>query len=887
MTETNSDAPIDGKDYVSNFYALLGIEDPNWTAQKIHAFIKGIYDDGWIFRATDIELRAVLSTDGLLNTSGKYEKFIKNLIHNRHTEEGREIIKDFINNDEINEDSTNQDTTSKESLENSDESDETDVLQDDKNDETSPVGYIQPEKIFADTEHYINITVDEEVIKFIIANAKNKLWADIFEDEEKTIEGINKSDISSNYYRETIYKEFMEEYRGTKNIQVPKFMTKGCDFKTLNYMQKLVAYKIKSQQFFANFSGTGTGKTLSAILAAHAINSKLTLVVCPNETVQQWGKEIGKRYGVTNVYMKKDIFNFKFSKEPQFLILNWEMLQKDYDETYFFKLLKNKIDFVILDEVHRVKIRSRKQDKSKKLDKNKRRHKSKRRELTEQILYEIKEKNPDLRLLFMTATPIINNLMEGKTLLELLTGIEYTDIATRTTIPNAVVLHQKLVTMSIRQIPQYPEPTKNIEIITHPGNFTWDEINALKKTPLRIEELLTDARLPYIIKQIDGPTIIYTDFVGNSVTSNETILKKIENAVKDAGHTVDIHSGEIKSGKQRFIDGDVDVLIATQAISEGVNGLQDRCSNLIFNTVPWTHALYEQIVGRVVRTGQKNPVTIHQNLVEIEGLPYDKMKLYDKLEFKKKVAQAAVDGKIPSVEKISPEEAIRKLLHWKERILRGEISAITRAVIIAPLQISETAKKYEKPENYLRDMHLKINTQKSSTTHEQFLKDPEIFADYHRHLEMYRPTWSINPVDHWITRIRRLSRTAKIGDFGCGLAKIADTFGKRVKSFDHTSVGPHVECADISDVKEFIKNGKLDVAIYCQSLMGTNWRDYFKEAARVLKVTGILYVTESASHLEKGRSQHDLISVIESNGFSIMKKEILGGKFIFIEAIKN
>ena len=88
----------------------------------------------------------------------------------------------------------------------------------------------------------------------------------------------------------------------------------------------------------------------------------------------------------------------------------------------------------------------------------------------------------------MTATPIINNLMEGKTLLELLTGIEYTDIATRTNIPNAVVLHQKLVTMSIRQIPQYPEPTKNIEIITHPGNFTWDEINALKKTPLRIEE---------------------------------------------------------------------------------------------------------------------------------------------------------------------------------------------------------------------------------------------------------------------------------------------------------------------------------------------------------------------------------------------------------------
>jgi|Marorgknorr_s2lv_3_1036020.scaffolds.fasta_scaffold50530_1 ribosomal RNA-processing protein 8 len=135
-------------------------------------------------------------------------------------------------------------------------------------------------------------------------------------------------------------------------------------------------------------------------------------------------------------------------------------------------------------------------------------------------------------------------------------------------------------------------------------------------------------------------------------------------------------------------------------------------------------------------------------------------------------------------------------------------------------------------------------------------------------------------------RIRRLSRTAKIADFGCGLAKIADTFGKRVKSFDHTSVRPHVECADNSDVKEFIKDGKLDVAIYCQSVMGTNWRDYFKEASRVLKVTGILYVTESAGNLEEGGSRHDLISVIESNGFAIMKKDPIGD-FIFIEAIKN
>ena len=868
---------VAGEDYFKDVYDTFGFEEQNWSAKRIHAFIKGMYEDGFIFRATDVELRTILSANGLLNTSGQYEKFIKNLIHNRHTEEGKEIIKDFVNDDTINDDEiqdNDNDNDNEEPSEDSIESDEERGLQDDRNDDTKPGDFVQPEKIFADADYYNSISVDEEIVKFFIANAKNKLWADIFKDEKKTIEGIEKIDISKNHYRESIYKDFMKEYQGAKNILVPKFMTEGCDFETLNLMQKLVAYKIKSQPFFANFSGTGSGKTLSAILAAHTIKAKITLVVCPNETVKQWGEELGTRFGNENVYMKKDIFNLKTSDKPQFLILNWEMLQKEYDETHFVKLLKNKIDFVILDEVHLVKIRSVKQDKSK------------RRDLTEQILYEIKEKNPDLRLLFMTATPVINNLTEGKTLLELLTGNRYDDLDTKTTIPNAVMLHQKLVTVSIRQIPQYKKHTENKVMITHPGNFTWEEINALKKTPLAIEELLTDARLPHIIEQIDGPTVIYTDFVGNSDSSNETILNKIVNAVEKAGHKVDVHSGQIKSGLRRFKDGEVDVLVATKAISTGVNGLQVRCSNLIFNTIPWTHALYEQIIGRIIRTGQENPVTIHLNLVEIGGLPYDESKLMDKLEFKKKVAQAAVDGTIPSEQKISAEEAIKNLLQWKERVLKGEISAITRAVIIAPLQVTETAKKYEKPENYLRDVHKKINTQKSSTTHEQLLNDPSIFAEYHRHLEIARKSWPINPTEHWIKRIRRLSKTAKIGDFGCGLAKISDTFGKRVKSFDHTSVGPHVECADISDVKEFIKDGKLDVAIYCQSLMGTNWRDYIKEAARVLKVTGILYVTESASHLEKGESRHDLISVIESNGFSILKKDIIG-KFIFIEAIKN
>ena len=55
-----------------------------------------------------------------------------------------------------------------------------------------------------------------------------------------------------------------------KNIKEPK----GYGFSIHNVkspptlMQKYVAYKVKTASLFGNFSGTGAGKTLSAILAS-------------------------------------------------------------------------------------------------------------------------------------------------------------------------------------------------------------------------------------------------------------------------------------------------------------------------------------------------------------------------------------------------------------------------------------------------------------------------------------------------------------------------------------------------------------------------------------------------------------------------------------------
>ena len=55
----------------------------------------------------------------------------------------------------------------------------------------------------------------------------------------------------------------------------------------------------------------------------------------------------------------------------------------------------------------------------------------------------------------LSATPVVNNLHEGKSLLELMTGKYYDDVKTKATVPNAVILYEKMTNSSIRQIPNY------------------------------------------------------------------------------------------------------------------------------------------------------------------------------------------------------------------------------------------------------------------------------------------------------------------------------------------------------------------------------------------------------------------------------------------------
>lgn len=123
-----------------------------------------------------------------------------------------------------------------------------------------------------------------------------------------------------------------------------------------------------------------------------------------------------------------------------------------------------------------------------------------------------------------------------------------------------------------------------------------------------------------------------------------------------------------------------------------------------------------------------------------------------------------------------------------------------------------------------------------------------------------------------------------VGDFGCGSAMLAKSVPQTVHSFDFVAISPQVTECDMSKVP--LKNGSLDVAVYCLSLMGTNLRDYLFEANRVLKMGGILKIAEIESRFEEV-SIDDFVSVLKKYGFKLTWRNLDHNLFYFLDFVKE
>jgi len=85
-----------------------------------------------------------------------------------------------------------------------------------------------------------------------------------------------------------------------------------------------------------------------------------------------------------------------------------------------------------------------------------------------------------------------------------------------------------------------------------------------------------------------------------------------------------------------------------------------------------------------------------------------------------------------------------------------------------------------------------------------------------------------------------------------------------VHSFDLVAKESHITACNIAHVP--LKPGTLDIAIFCLSLMGTNFLDYIKEANRVLKKGGLLKIAEVESRFKDGIDT--FVDAVTSLGFT-------------------
>ena len=517
--------------------------------------------------------------------------------------------------------------------------------------------------------------LDEEKVAFLINDFINNLWYKVLngEDVNTLLVELNlKSPIPLK-----IKKDFLKEYNAVIKLKLPK------SWKYHNeplLMQKLIAYRLKQRKRYGNWSGVGSGKTISAILAGQYVGAKNTLVITFNSTIgsedqRGWLKEIRDSVKNCNIFSKGEkgvTFDNRFSN---YLVLNYESFQQEYSYDFIVDLIKrNNFDYIILDEVQNVKQNSKKEE-------------SKRRRIILNLIDMIKEKNPDYYLLAMSATPVINSLSEAKSLVELIESRELDDINVIPTIPNCMNIFQKLTNCGIRY--------KNVEDnIIKSNKYTLVEIdgNHLRETAKAITEdnyLLIDrmlletkikAMLPYI-NTSKGKTIIYTYYV-------DGIDEWIQKYLTDRGFKAKIYTGNVTKRDREdsltdFIEGDCEVLIASRPIGTGVDGLQKVSDRMIILSLPWTNAELVQLVGRINRKGsafQDTGVDIIIPLVFIDGeekeYKWDHYR-YNSITYKRTIANAAVDGIIPDKIIKSKDPYIKKakeiLPKWIKR-MKGEIS---------------------------------------------------------------------------------------------------------------------------------------------------------------------------------------------------------------------
>lgn len=741
--------------------------------------------------------------------------------------------------------------------------------------ELIPFDPIAELKVYDNT--MVTASLDDENIEFLVKNQLKKLWNRVL-NGELDVEDLRLASGGQNFT--LIKNRFFKEYDEIVDIEPPQdyiFPYKP------NLMQKLVSYRLINEKRYGNWSGTGAGKTLSAILSGRLAGARNTVIICNNATVEGWVNSIHEYFDNNKVFTKKfldftssskyekiDKYDVNLIQETNnYLILNYETFQLQDGEYIVSELLKkNRIDYIILDEVQNVKQRD---DDSE----------STRRGVVNKLIIHSKEKNPELLVMAMSATPVINNLTEPKKLIELLTGESHDELETNQSIINGVEMYKALTRYGLRYRPNYGIAV-NEELIESDGTELSEEILKVPKgAVVEFEKLLLPKKLDSIKNRLQKGTLVYTHYVTE-------LSQTIGDFIKSLGFTVGYYTGEDKAGLRGFKDGEIDVLVGSAPIGTGVDGIQKVCNTLIPVILPWTSSEYDQLVGRVNRQGSKfEKVNIYIPQVVIplgeDVWSWDKRR-HNIIKFKASLADLAVDGRVPK-NLLPPkskliEQAKQELSDWIVRLQSEDIITFEREELMIPLN----PKQIEYKRNQLGDfseLNRSWNVSRSENTHKRLKEDPSEWFYYHSLYSEKRKTWSEIPYMEIAKKLKGRPDWV-VADFGCGENLLAGEIPCKVHAFDHVAISDDVTACDMSQIP--LEDSSVDAAVFSLSLMGANYKDYLKEAYRILKPYGNIFISEPSNRWEG--KEDKLKEELESIGYKVFDTIRNTSRFIYMEGLK-
>lgn len=835
--------------------------------------------------------RSILTTEPFSNERKVVLKHIKDAV-----EGGEDITKSTQDVDEIPEDNEDGEekepiVKNKEKKNNSSVEDETTGGEkDDKGDKKlAKLRLVKNLKTIDNS--LVNAIGDSEAIEVLMINKTRKLWESVI-NGIITIEDIYQEIENCGKYSKIVFGRFIEEYDKVAEYKLPigfEYKIKknqGITVVEPNLMQKLMVYRVKKNHWYGNWSGMGSGKTLSAIIASREIESHLTIVVGVNSTMKQWANDILNAFPETTgtrIYMindnKYDDIEFDMSKF-NYVLIPYSRFSQLNEEPRLKHIADCKVDFIIIDEVHKAKRRGEEAKEST------------RRERLVKLINWSRENNQEMYGMVMSGTPIINELSEAKSLLSLLTNNKFDDIKTNRTLSNALKLHQMLLIHGLRFVPKYDQ---ELQILTSDNNdslrINGDKYLEVLKgiKSIETEKLFVEDKLIAIESFLKKGTLIYTHYTTD-------FIQPIRKFVESKGFTTSLYSDNRDSRDEelmRFRNGDADIMIASDPVNTGVDRLQEVCDTMILITLPWTNADFEQLKGRIYRQGMDEnsivKIIIPQVIVhDADGKEWswDKQR-FDVIKYKKTLADCVIDGVIPQTQFYKRETLYRKSVEslkvWKERINSDDIFIRQDSGITINLDVNTQEEIRIRNKTLVSEFNRRGKTTNSQRLHDELSKNPVEWFNYHKARRESMKTWAEIPYEYIASKIKNKNRV--VADFGCGENLMKNCIPhNKVYSFDHVAIDESVIACDMAHTP--LEDESIDIAVFSLALWGSNYEDYFKEAYRLLNYDGLMYIAEPTKSYDETQ-RAELMEMLKRNGFTPVGNIEVRGKFFYITVIKK